>query len=131
MKQASRIGFVDIFRLRVVWPVIAIGAGGLAATGHWDMAIGAVIGGALFTLNSFFIYETGKSLLAGDSRARSGFIAAFAPLGRLTFLGIVLAGVSIIGRTTLFAAMGGMLLGQVLIHLGYWRRKEVSSCPET
>ncbi len=131
MKQVSRIGFVDIFRLRIVWPVIVVGAGSLAATGHWDMAVGTLIGGGLFTLNSFFIYETGKSLLAGDSRTRSGFIAAFAPLGRLAFLGIAFAGISTIGQMMLFAAMGGMLLGQVLIHMGYLWRKEVSNCPET
>ncbi len=131
MKQAFRIGFADIFRLRIVWPMIIIGAGSFAAAGRWDLASGVLIGGLLFTLNSFFIYETGKSLLAGDNRRRTGLIAAFAPLWRLMFLGTAFAGVSAVGHSTLFAAMGGMLLGQVAIHLGYLRHKEVADCPET
>ncbi len=131
MGGTSRIGFVEIFRLRAFWGAIAVGAGLLAGFGRWGPACGLAIGGALFTLNSFFIYEAGRSLLSRGNRARGGFIAGIAPLGRFAFLGVGLAGTAALGQEALFSAMGGVMLGQVLIHLGHLRRGKVAGCPNT
>ncbi len=131
MRGTPRIGFVEIFRLRAFWGAIGVGAGLLAAFGEGSSACGLAIGGALFTLNSFFIYEAGRSLISGKNRARGGFIAGIAPLGRFAFLGIGLAGTAALGQGALFSAMGGVMFGQVLIHLGHLKRGKVAGCPDT
>jgi len=131
MGGTSRIGFIEIFRLRVFWGATVVGAGLLAGFGEWSPACGLAIGGALFTLNSFFIYEAGRSLISAGDRARGGFIAGVAPLGRFAFLGIGLAGTAALGQGALFSAMGGVMLGQALLHLGHLKRGKVTECPDT
>ncbi len=125
MGVSSRPGFFVIFRLRLLWPVLALGAVIAVACGAPNVALGLALGGGLFTLNAWFIYEAGRSLLSHRRRRTGGLIAGLGSVGRLAFLGVGLASVSLLGQTALFAAMSGLFLGQVLVHLGNLHLQEV------
>lgn len=123
--------FVRLFHLRSTLGFCGVAAGVLAWFGLVAAALGVLIGCALFTLNSFFLYEAGHSLIKASSKGRGGVIAALSSLGRILFLAVALALVTRMGQCALFAACGGIFVGQVNLHLGYIRQRSAARCSST
>jgi len=123
--------FVRLFHLRSTLGLCGVAAGVLAGLGLVAAALGVLIGCALFTLNSFFLYEAGHSLIKASSKGRGGVIAALSSLGRFLFLAVALALVTRMGQCALFAACGGIFVGQVNLHLGYLRQRRIARCSST
>ncbi|MBN1859474.1 hypothetical protein JW848_09760 [Candidatus Bipolaricaulota bacterium] len=87
--------------------------GVLAGVGRSDAALGAVIGGVLYFMHSWFLCVAARSL-ASSATPRSGKLGAAAgTVARLVFLGVALALVSRLGQASLLAAIG-VLLGSQL-----------------
>ncbi len=119
MGEMKLYDFINLFRLPSLF-VICLAAGMvLSMVGRWDAVGGLSAGLALFIAKSFFLYEWGRSLLGGESRSRVRALASLASVGRLLFLGASLSFVSRLGNVTLYAACGGLLAGQLNLHLAH------------
>lgn len=111
--------------------VCGVAAAFLAVVGLSALAVGVLIGVALFILKSFFLYEVGRSLIKGGSKGRGGTIAALSSLARVLFLVVALTLVARMGSSALFAACGGLLFGQFNLHLACIWRRRVARCSST
>jgi len=130
MEEASKIDFFRLFR---VWELGVIGVAGfgiLAGLGALYPAIGCLIGVLLFIVKSYFLYETGRTLISNRDRRRAGFIAGFAGIGRLVFVGVVLAIIAQFSPSAAIAAGGGLILCQIYLHLSYLIKRGERRCPE-
>jgi hypothetical protein len=123
--------FMRLFRLRSTLVLCGVAAEVLAGLGLATAALGVLIGCALFTLNCFFLYEAGHSLIKASSKGRGGASAALSSLGRFLFLAVALALVTRMGQCALFAACGGVFVGQVNLHLGYLWQRRIARCSST
>jgi len=131
MRNLLTCEFVQLFRLRNLLVLGAVGTSILAAVGQPAAAIGLVIGLALFVLKSFFLYEAGRALIKRDSRGIARAIAALSSLGRVVFLAVTLALVAQMGLSTLLSTFGGLVLGQFNLHLAYIVRRKPTQCSNT
>jgi len=123
--------FMRLFRLCSTLGLCGVAAGVLAGLGLVAAALGVLIGCALFTLNCFFLYEAGHSLIKASSKGKGGVIAVLSSLGRFLFLAVALALVTGMGHSALFAACGGIFVGQVNLHLGHLRQRSAARCSST
>jgi hypothetical protein len=93
----------------------------LALVGRPYAAVGVAMGFALYLVNLLLMAETARSLLETGTRQRIGIVTGLSSVGRLLFLGVVLAVVAIfLGRETVLGACGGLLIAQVNLHV--WGR---------
>ena len=131
MESLLSCEFFRLFCLRRLFLLGAVAAAGLAAAGLAQAAIGCIVGLTLFTVKSFFLYEGGRALMTCHSKAIGRAIAGLSSLGRVLFLAVALALMSRLGRPALLAACGGLLLGQIHLHLGHMRRRKTARCSST
>jgi len=117
MKTGTEVGFISLFRLPSLLLVTSIAGLVLGLLGMGMAAIGLLIGVSLYVTNLFFLYEGGKSLLSAGSRRNGRMVATLGSIGRMIFLAVALAFVLRIGLVTFIAACGGLLAGQVNLHL--------------
>jgi len=123
--------FVRLFHLH--W-TLAVGGAltvGLAAAGIWAAALGLLIGVSLFVMNVFFLYEAGRALMGAGSKGKGQAIAALSGIGRLLFLAVTLAFAARLGTQVLLFACGGLMLGQVNLHLAYCCKRRTTRCSST
>jgi len=120
--------FARLFHLRSTLCVGIAAAVLLAAFGLGQAALGVLIGIGLFVATSAFLYEAGRSLFNASSAQRSRVMAALSSVGRLAFLAVSLALVSRLGRSVLIASCGGLLFGQMNLHLTYISRERSGPC---
>lgn len=128
MTDREQFDFINLFRLPSLSVICLIVVIVLSLLGKWDAVGGLCIGAALFVAKSFFLYEWGRSLLGGQSRGRARALATLASVGRLLFLGVSLAFVSRWGTVPLFAACGGLLGGQLNLHLTHLITGRIRRC---
>ena len=131
MKNPFACEFVWLFRLRSLLILGGVGASILAAIGLSEAAVGFAIGLSLFVVKSFFLYEAGRALIRRNSKGIGRAIAGLSSMGRILFLAVALALVSQLGQAALFAACGGLLLGQICLHLGHMMRRKTARCSNT
>ena len=131
MRNLLTCEFVQLFRLRNILVLGIVGASILASVGLSEAAVGLVIGLALFVLKSFFLYEAGRALIKRDSKGIGRAIAALSSLGRVVFLAVALALVAQMGLSALLSACGGLVLGQLNLHLSYIVRRKPTQCSNT
>jgi len=117
MNRGTEVGFVSLFRLPSFLLVTSIAGIVLGSLGMGMATIGLLIGVFLYVANLFFLYEAGKSLLSAGSRRNGKMVATLGSIGRMIFLAVALAFVLRIGLVTFIAACGGLLAGQVNLHL--------------
>ncbi len=106
-----------------------IAAAALAGMGQLLAAIGAVIGGALYVVHSWFLCVAARST-ASAATPRSGKIAAAGgAVGRLVFLGVSLALVSRLGQASVLASIGVLFASQAQLTIvrAVQRRRRCSS----
>lgn len=120
--------FVKLFRLGGLVVLGLIGAIVLIAIGLPRAAAGLIFGLGLFMLNTFFLYEAGRTLIKRDSKKIGGAIAGLSSVGRILFLAMALTFVSRMGRAALLAACGGLFLGQVYLHLSHVIKENAGRC---
>ena len=119
---------VILFRLRSTLLLCSATAFLCAFFGLEAAPIGMGIGYGLFVLNAFFLYKAGRSLL-GVGRSKKGrTIAALSSLGRILFLMVALAFVARMGTQVLLFAGGGLLLGQLNLHLAHILKRRGTQC---
>ncbi len=131
MRNPFACEFVWLFRLRSLLILGGVGTSTLAAIGFTEAAIGFAIGLSLFVVKSFFLYEAGRALIRRNSKGLGRAIAALSSLGRVVFLAVALALVSRLGQAALFAACGGLFLGQINLHLDHIMRRKTARCSNT
>ena len=117
MSKKTEVSFISLFRLPSFLFVTSVAGIILGSIGLGTAAIGLLIGVFLYIANLFFLYEGGKSLASAKSPRTGRMIAAMASIGRMLFLTVALAFVSRIGAVIFAAACGGLLAGQVNLHL--------------
>lgn len=130
VRKLSFLEFGGLFHLRSAGLWCGLAAVGICAVSG-QVSLGVVIGFGLFALNALFLYESGRSLLAGSSRGRARRIALFSGLGRLLFLAVTLGLVAGLGTEALLGACGGLLLGQVNLHVATLLKRGVGRCSST
>ena len=130
MEEASRVNFFQLFRVWELTGLGILGGGILAGVGALPAGIGFLGGVSLFILKSYFLYETGRTLIKNRDRGRAGFIAGFAGIGRLIFIGVTLAIIAQFSTIALIAAGGGLILCQLYFHFSYLIKKGGKQCPE-
>ena len=118
-------------RLHCGWVLAgaAIAAAVLAGVGQLPAALGAVIGGVLYLIHSWFLCAAARSI-AGATTPRAGrFAAAGGAVGRLVFLGVSLALVSRLGQASVLAAIGVLFASQAQLTIvrAVQRRRRCSS----
>ena len=131
MRNLLTCEFVQLFRLRNILVLGIVGASILASVGLSEAAVGLVIGLALFVLKSFFLYEAGRALIKRDSKGIARAIAAVSSFGRVVFVAVTLALVAQMGLSTLLSTFGGLVLGQINLHLAYIVRRKPTQCSNT
>jgi len=131
MKNLLACEFVQLFRLRSLVVLGAAGTSILAAIGLTEAAVGLLIGLGLFAAKSFFLYEAGRALIKRNSKGIGRAIAGLASLGRVLFLAVALALVAQMGLSALLSACGGLVLGQINLHLAYIIRRKPTQCSNT
>ena len=117
MNKGKNLDFITLFRLPSYLLVTSVAGIVLSSLGFGMLAVGLLIGVLLYVTNLFFLYEGGKSLLNGASSHSVKTNAALSSIGRMFFLAVALGFVLRIGPTSFFAACGGLLAGQVNLHL--------------
>ncbi len=117
VSRGPEVGFISLFRLPSYLLITSVAGIVLGSLGLGMAAIGLLIGVSLYLLNSFFLYEGGRTLLSAGSRWSGRMMAAMGSIGRMLFLAVALAFVSRLGIIPFFAACGGILAGQVNLHL--------------
>ncbi|HDL86187.1 MAG TPA: hypothetical protein ENH11_07685 [Candidatus Acetothermia bacterium] len=117
MNKGKKLDFISLFRLPSYLLVTSVAGIVLGSLGLGMAAVGLLIGVTLYVANLFFLYEGGKSLLGAESRRNGRMTATMASIGRMFFLSVALAFVLRIGVVPFFAACGGVLVGQVNLHL--------------
>ena len=117
MKNSLSHEVVTLFRLRSTLLLCSATAFLCALFGLEAAPVGMGIGYALFVLNAFFLYEGGRSLLGAGHSKKGRAIAALSSLGRILFLMVALLFVARMGTQILLFAGGGLLLGQLNLHL--------------
>jgi hypothetical protein len=120
-----------LFRLRGTILLCSMTAFLCALFGLEAAPIGMGIGYVLFVLNAFFLYEGGRSLLSAGSGSKGRVIAALSSLGRILFLMVALVFVARMGTQVLLFAGGGLLLGQLNLHLAHILRRGGTRCSNT
>ena len=128
MKNSLSHEVVTLFRLRSTLLLCSATAFFCALFGLGAAPIGMGIGYALFVLNAFFLYEGGRSLLSAGSGFKGRAIAALSSLGRTLFLMVALAFVARMGTQVLLFAGGGLLLGQLNLHLAHILKRRGTQC---
>ena len=131
MRNLLACEFVQLFRLRSLVVLGAAGPSILAAMGLTEAAVGLLIGLGLFAAKSFFLYEAGRALIKRNSKGIGRAIEGLASLGRVLFLAVDLALVAQMGLSTLLSACGGLILGQINLHLSYIVRRKPTQCSNT
>lgn len=131
MRNLLTCEFAQLFRLRSLLVLGIVGTSILAAIGLSEAAVGLVIGLALFVLKSFFLYEAGRALIRRNSKGIGRAIAALSSFGRVVFVAVTLALVAQMGRSALFSACGGLILGHINLHLAYIIRRKPTRCSNT
>jgi len=131
MRNPFACEFVWLFRLRGLLILGGVGASTLAAIGFTEAAIGFAIGLSLFVVKSFFLYEAGRALIKHNSKGIGRAVAGLASMGRILLLAVALALVAQLGRSALFAACGGLFLGQINLHLDHIMRGKTARCSNT
>lgn len=131
MRNLLTCEFAQLFRLRSLLVLGIVGTSILAAIGLSEAAVGLVIGLALFVLKSFFLYEAGRALIRRNSKGIGRAIAALSSFGRVVFVAVTLTLVVQMGRSALFSACGGLILGQINLHLAYIIRRKPTQCSNT
>jgi len=121
-------GFARLFHLRSTICVGAAAAVLLAVFSLGQAALGVLIGMGLFVATSAFLYEAGRSLFNASSARRGRVMAVLSSVGRLAFLAVSLALVSRLGRSVLIASCGGLIFGQMNLHLTYILREKSGPC---
>jgi len=72
------------------------------------------MGYALFLLNGFLLYESGRSLLVSRRRKSVRLVVALGSVGRLLLLGLALAAIGLfLSREAVLGAGGGLLISQL------------------
>ena len=117
MNSGKQVGFISLFRLPSFLLVTSVAGIVLGSLGMGRAAIGLLIGVFLYVANLFFLYEGGKSLLGAESRRNGKMAATLGSIGRMLFLAVALTFVLRIGLVAFVAACGGLLAGQVNLHL--------------
>jgi|LZCG01.1.fsa_nt_gb hypothetical protein len=131
MKNLFSHEVVTLFRLPSALLLCSATAFLSALLGLTEAPVGMGIGYSLFVLNAFFLYEGGRSLLSTDSSGKGRMIAILASLGRMAFLAVALAFVARMGTQVLLFACGGLLLGQVNLHLSHLFKRRAARCSNT
>ena len=131
MRNPFACEFVRLFRLRSLSILGGVGASILAAIGFTEAVIGFAIGLSLFVVKSFFLYEAGRALIKRNSKGMGTAVAGLASMGRILFLAVALALVAQLSHSALFAACGGLFLGQIHLHLGHMMRRKTARCSNT
>ena len=119
---------VTLFRLKSTLLLCSATAFFCALFGLETAPIGMGIGYILFVLNVFFLYEGGRSLLGTDRSKKGRTIAALSSLGRILFLMVALVFVARMGTQILLFAGGGLLLGQLNLHLAHILKRRDTQC---
>jgi hypothetical protein len=117
MNREKRVSFLNLFKLPGFLFVASVSGIVLTSLGQGEAAIGLLIGVSLYILNLAFLYEGGKSLLSAGTKRTGRAVAAVSSVGRLLFLGVALSFVLRLGLVAFIAACGGLLAGQVNLHL--------------
>ena len=128
MKNSFLHEVVTLFRLRSTLLLCSATAFLCMLFGLEVAPIGMGIGYALFALNAFFLYEGGRSLLGAGHSKKGRAIAALSSLGRILFLMVALVFVARMGTQVLLFAGGGLLLGQLNLHLAHIIRRGSTQC---
>jgi len=115
--------FIRLFRLRVSLALCAATAVVLASLGQWAVAMGVLVGLALFVLNALALYWAGRSLLRGAVRGRGVALAGLSGMGRMLLLAAVLALAAMMGVRVFLACAGSLLFCQANLHVAYMLRK--------
>ena len=131
MRNLLACEFAQLFRLRGLIMLGMIGASVLGTIGSPKEMVGFVIGLSLFVVKSFFLYETGRTLIKRDSKRIGRAIAGLSSVGRILFLAMALAFVFRMGQSALLAACGGLALGQIHLHLAHVRKEKTARCSNT
>ncbi len=117
VSRGLEVGFISLFRLPSYLFITSVAGIVLGSFGLGMAAVGLLIGVFLYIANLFFLYEGSKSLLSAASRRNARMSATMASIGRKFFLAVALAFVLRIGFVPFVAACGGLLAGQVNLHL--------------
>jgi hypothetical protein len=128
MKNSLSHEIVTLFHLRSTLLLCSATAFLCTLCGLETALIGMGIGYALFVLNAFFLYEGGRSLLGAGHSRKGRAIAALSSLGRILFLMVALVFVARMGTQVLLFAGGGLLLGQLNLHLAHILRRRSTQC---
>jgi uncharacterized protein YybS (DUF2232 family) len=131
MQRLFSSDFARLFHLRSTFLLCGIAVVLLAGFGMGAASIGPLIGWGLFTLNAFFLYETGFSVIQTRTKIRSEAIVLLSTVGRLFFLLVVLVFVNQMGLPALLAVCGGLMFGQMNLHWTAGRRRRERPCSST